>query len=131
MTVIHKPVIHIEELGEQGRLPPGGIINAGGVEGPTFTVDGKALIFSDGTATDGSGPVISILGGVQGYEHIQAVADQNWIITHNKGSRRVQITLWDSIDEVILADVIKIIDTNTVLVHLNTASTGRAILMTF
>lgn len=50
------------ETGELGRLPDNGIINSGGVSGSTFTVGGKALIFADGTLSDGSsgGPALSI-----------------------------------------------------------------------
>lgn len=40
--------------GEQGRLPDLAVINAGGVSGPTFTVGGRGLLFSDGTSSDGS-----------------------------------------------------------------------------
>jgi len=55
MSTIHKPVIHIQELGEQGVLPNGGIINAGGTEGPFFTVGGKGLLFDDGSSSGGGG----------------------------------------------------------------------------
>lgn len=134
MSSTHKPVIHIQSRGELGRLPDGGIINAGGVEGPYFTVDGRALIFADGTASDGSGPVI-VVGGtgaaVVGHEHIQSVASSLWTIVHNKGSKRVQVTIWDSDDEQLHADVVKIVDVNTVTIAFNTAITGRAILMLF
>lgn len=53
MTRIFKPTYVVEGIGEVGRLPDGAIINIGGTAGPTFTVDGRALLFSDGTATDG------------------------------------------------------------------------------
>ncbi len=134
MSVIHKPVIYIEELGEQGRLPDGGVINAGGIEGPHFTVDGKALIFADGTATDGSGPVIITGGGgadVTGYEHVQASAAVLWVVSHNKNTSKIQVTIWDSNNEMMFADVVKIIDSNTVFIHFGTAAIGRAILMMF
>ena len=134
MSVIHKPVIYIEELGESGRLPDGGVINAGGIEGPNFTVDGKALIFADGTATDGSGPVIITGGGggdVSGYEHVQGLASTLWVVTHNKNTEKIQVTIWDSNNEMMFADVVKIIDSNTVFIHFGTAAIGRAILMLF
>jgi hypothetical protein len=53
MTV-YKVLYLNEGTGEHGRLPDFGIINAGGVIGPTFTVGGKPLLFADGTTTDGS-----------------------------------------------------------------------------
>lgn len=41
--------------GEHGMLPDFGITNSGGVMGPTFTVGGRALLFADGSPSDGSG----------------------------------------------------------------------------
>lgn len=41
--------------GEHGKLPDYGITNSGGVMGPTFTVGGRALLFADGSPSDGSG----------------------------------------------------------------------------
>lgn len=135
---IYKPVVHIDELGEQARLPAGGIINAGGVEGPTFSVGGKALIFADGTATDGSGQVVPVGtpgtgggGNVTGYEWIQAVPADIWHIPHNKGSSRIQVTIWDPINEMIWSDTVKIVDPNTVVIIFNSPVSGRAILMLF
>jgi len=131
MTVVFKPAVVIEELGELGRLPDGGVINAGGVEGPNFSIGGKAVILADGTASDSSGPVISVGSTVVGYEHVQASMSQNWIIVHNKNSKRVQVTIWDDTDEMVLADYVQIVDPNTVHVHFNTSITGRAILLLF
>lgn len=53
-TPILKPVYRVDALGELAVLPDGAIINIGGVVGPNFTVDGKPLLYADGTATDGS-----------------------------------------------------------------------------
>jgi hypothetical protein len=52
-TPILKPIYFIESLGEYGLTPDGAILNIGGTAGPTFTVGGKALIFADGTTSDG------------------------------------------------------------------------------
>jgi hypothetical protein len=53
--------------GEQGRLPDLAVINAGGVSGPTFTVGGRGLLFSDGTSSDGSnGSGITFSTSLQG-----------------------------------------------------------------
>lgn len=133
---IYKPVVHIDELGEQGRLPAGGIINAGGVGGPNFTVGGKALIFADGTASDGSGPVIATgsNGGssvVIGFEWIQTIPHRVWSIPHMKNSRRIHLTIWDPTDETVLSDTVRIINTNTVEVTFSTPMSGRAILVIF
>jgi hypothetical protein len=52
--LVIRPIYLVPELGEYARLADGGIINAGGVAGPKFTVGGKPLLFADGTATDGT-----------------------------------------------------------------------------
>lgn len=54
-TRILKPVYLIDELGELGRLPDGAIVNIGGVEGPSFTVAGRGLLFDDGSSTSPGG----------------------------------------------------------------------------
>lgn len=131
MTVIHKPAIVIAELGELGRLPDRGIINAGGVAGPHFTIGGLPVIMADGSASDGSGQVIALGSDVKGYEHIQTLASTLWAVHHAKGTKRIQITIWDSSDELLFADIVKIVDIDTVTIHFNTAVNGRAILMMF
>jgi hypothetical protein len=132
-TVVHKPAVVVEDLGEFGRLPDGGIINAGGVSGH-FTVDGKAVILADGTASDGSGPVIVVAGSVAaaivGYEHVQATPSTLWVIQHNRHTRRVQMTIWDANDEMVWTDV-KIIDLNTVHATFSEPVAGRADLVLF
>lgn len=128
---IYKPVVHIDELGEQGRLPPGGIINAGGTEGPNFTVGGKPVIFADGSASDGSGQVIVVGSTVSGYEWTQTVAATVWHIPHGKNTRRLQVSIWDLSDEMVFSDIVKIVDSNTVTISFNTPVSGRAILMLF
>ena len=130
---IYKPIVHLDELGEQGRLPPGGIINAGGVEGPNFRIGGKAVILADGTASDGSGPVIAVGAGtgVTGFEWVQTALDYIWSIPHNRNTKRVQITIWNDNDEMLFSDGVKIVNPNNVVVMFNTPVSGRAILMLF
>lgn len=54
-------VVYLNPItGELAKLPDGGIINAGGVGGQTFTVGGRPLLFADGTATDGSSGSITL-----------------------------------------------------------------------
>lgn len=134
MSTVNKVVVHHHELGEQGVLPNGGIINAGGTQGPNFSVGGKPLIFADGTATDGSGQVIQVGGPgaiVRGYEHIQTVASNTWIIPHFGNTKKIHVTIWDESDEVMFTDVVKIVDLNTVVVILGTPAIGRAVLLMF
>lgn len=45
--------------GEHGLLPDLGTVNLGGTDGPTFYVNGRPLLFADGTSTDGS--MVSVL----------------------------------------------------------------------
>ena len=51
--MIFKPTYLFGSSGELARLPDGGITNIGGTNNPTFTVDGKGLLFADGTSTNG------------------------------------------------------------------------------
>jgi hypothetical protein len=51
---VYKPTYVIPELGELGRTPDGGITNIGGTINPTFSVDGRGLLFDDGTSTSGN-----------------------------------------------------------------------------
>lgn len=61
MTTLYHIMYLAADTGRMGRLPDLGIINAGGVAGPSFVVDGKPLMFADGTATDGSGtPALNV-----------------------------------------------------------------------
>lgn len=135
MANVFKTAIVIEELGEVGRLPDGGIINAGGVEGPYFTIDGKAVILADGTASDGSGPVIVVQGAsgstTVGLEHLQLTAASEWNIHHNRNTKRIQVTIWDDTDEIVYADVVKLVDSNNVRILFNTPVSGRAVLVCF
>jgi hypothetical protein len=55
-----KPIV-IEIDGVYGQLPDGGILNAGGTSFSSWTVDGRGLLFDDGTSTaPGSGTANSI-----------------------------------------------------------------------
>lgn len=135
MSDVKIPIILIPELGEQGLLADGATINAGGIAGPHFHVAGKALIFADGTATDGSGQVIvtntTTVQNVMAYEHVQSTAASIWTIPHTKNTRRLQVTVWDDTDELVYADIVRIVDYDHVEVRFNTPVSGRAILMMF
>jgi hypothetical protein len=53
--MIYKLLYLNQTTGEHGLLPDWGITNIGGTTSPTFSVNGKALLFSDGSSTDGLG----------------------------------------------------------------------------
>ena len=128
---IYKPVIVIEELGELGLAPDGGVINIGGVIGPNFTVGGKSVVLSDGTLSGDSSGTVLAPTPIYAYEHIQQEESDSWSIHHLKGSKRVQISLWDEEDEAVWSHSTKIIDNDNVLVKFNSPIKGRAILMIF
>lgn len=65
MSTLFKIVYVNPDTGELGRLPDLGLVNIGGTLGPTFTVGGKGLLFTDGTSSDGSA------GGNQLYTNLQ------------------------------------------------------------
>lgn len=128
---IFKPVIVIEELGELGQVPDGALINIGGVVGPNFTVGGKSVVLSDGTLSGNGGGQSLAPTPIYAYEHIQLEESDSWYIHHFKGSKRVQISLWDEDDEAVWSHSTKILDLDNVLVKFNSPIKGRAILMIF
>jgi len=77
-------VVHLfGDTGEFARLPDGGIINAGGVAGNSFTVGGRPLLFADGSSTDGSSNVNFTLQAAYngGSGTIDLSAGKNFIIS--------------------------------------------------
>ena len=70
----NKPLI-LEDDGTLGQLPNGALINSGGTIYPTFTVNGKGLLFDDGTSTlPGSGSAGATLQTV--YNNSEIVGGQ-------------------------------------------------------
>lgn len=132
MTIIYKPIGLIEALGEAARVPSTGILDFGGTAGPTFSVGGKGLLFDDGTSTlTGHQIIVPSVVSPFGYEFVQGVEATTWTIAHNKDTDRINITIWDEVNEVMLPDSIRQIDDNTIVVTFNTAVKGRAILILF
>lgn len=72
-----------------------------------------------------------VVGVVRGFEFVQQVPATVWSIMHGANTNRVQVQVWNSDNEVVFSDTIKIIDSNNVIVTFNTPITGRAILMLF
>jgi hypothetical protein len=56
---IVKPVI-LENDGVFGQLRDGSITNMGGTASPTFTVNGRSLLFADGTSTGGGSGALNL-----------------------------------------------------------------------
>ena len=85
---IFRPTYLIEDLGEQGRLPDGAIINIGGTVGPYFTVGGRALLFADGSSSDPSAGGITLQTSYDnGNGSIDLSAAKNFVITAINGRR--------------------------------------------
>jgi hypothetical protein len=70
-------------------------------------------------------------GDVEGFEFQQFTPVLTWVIPHNKNSRRVQITVWDETDEVLLPHRIIVTNLNTVTIEFQTPQAGRAVLMIY
>jgi hypothetical protein len=66
-TPVYHPIFLDKNTGFHKSLPNNAIINIGGTSSSTFTVGGKELLFSDGTATGGS--TSSIIGLQPAYEN--------------------------------------------------------------
>lgn len=80
---VFRPLYLIEELGENGLLPDGAIINAGGTTGPTFTVGGRPLMFADGSSTGpgGGGVTLQVAYDASSDGNIDLSAGKNFSIT--------------------------------------------------
>ena len=118
---------HIETISPAIKHPARQISVAPGVLSPANNVQ---------EALDTMAQKVAVLeqGGIataRGFEHMQSVASLQWTITHGGNTQRVQVQVWSATNELMFADVIKIVDNNTVTVSFNTAITGRAILMLF
>lgn len=95
---------------------------------PVSGTDVQEVIESINTALSN---IIATVSNVKVYEHVQLAAQDPWTITHSQDSRRIQITVWDSSDEVMIPAKIKIVDSNNVSISYGVPVTGRAILMLF
>jgi predicted nuclease with TOPRIM domain len=60
------------------------------------------------------------------YTHSQAIPQVNWIISHGKESTNFVCNVFDITGNAIIPDNIRIIDANTVVITLATASAGNA-----
>ena len=84
---IKKP-IYLEASGWQAQLPDGAVINIGGTNSSTFTVDGRGLVFEDGgnsrTGSHGSGGG-STSGTLQGIYNNSSDSHGHAVITLQTG----------------------------------------------
>jgi hypothetical protein len=68
---------------------------------------------------------------VTGFEHVQETPSTTWTVVHGQNTRKAHVTLWDTSDEMIMADTVTIADANTIVIRYNTAIAGRAVLVLF
>jgi len=74
---------------------------------------------------------ISNQTAVKGYQHSASTASLEWIITHNFGTTKVQLTLWDEADHEVLPDDVYIMDNDNVKITFSSPQAGRAIVLGF
>ena len=61
--------------------------------------------------------------------HTQSSASASWTVTHNLGQKYCNVTIVDSADDVIIPQNIRFDTVNQLTVTLNTAITGRVVVM--
>ena len=66
-----------------------------------------------------------------GYEHIQLSPLLTWIIPHNNNTKRLMCQVYDSTDELIFADSLKISNDDTVTIHFGVPQSGSAKIVFF
>lgn len=76
-------------------------------------------------------PIPGISTICSGYEHTQLVASNSWVVNHAGNTKRIQITIYDATDNVILPDEITLTDNNNITVTFTEPQDGRAILILF
>ena len=74
------------------------------------------------------GPGFSITWG---YTHIQALPDFTWVIPHNGNSENLQVQVFDSSNELVIPDIVRVVDANTVEIDFGAPMSGKAQLIIF
>lgn len=64
------------------------------------------------------------------YTHAQTTASDTWTIVHGLNSTAVQVQVFDTADRVLIPGEITVSNANSVVVDLNTAIAGRAVVLT-
>lgn len=63
------------------------------------------------------------------YVHTQSTSSTSWTVSHSLGQKFVNVTVYDSSDNVIIPQSIVATDTNTTTITFNTAITGTVVVM--
>jgi hypothetical protein len=70
-------------------------------------------------------------GTVRGYAYTQLVVDTIWTVVHHLNSVNINTTIYDTNQEVIIPEKIKIIDSNTILISFLMPISGKAMILAF
>ncbi len=68
---------------------------------------------------------------VRAVEYIQAQAADPWTIAHGQDTKRVQVTVWNDVDEMVIPARVALTNSNTATISFGVPVTGRAVLMLF
>ena len=85
---------------------------------PLFIDKDTGDIVSSGHGNSGSS------SNSDGYEYLQAIPLDTWVVTHNKNNDKLLVQVYDDNEIFILPNEIKIVDNNTVKISFNTPMTG-------
>lgn len=70
-------------------------------------------------------------GNCFGYQHVQDLPAQTWIVVHGRGTLRASLTVYDSSYQQIIPEEVHIIDANTVRVSFGSPMAGSALVLMF
>ncbi len=62
------------------------------------------------------------------YIHTQGGSSNTWNISHNLGTKYNHVTVYNSSNEIIIPDIVKVIDKNTMQITFSSAITGKAVI---
>lgn len=71
------------------------------------------------------GQLAGVMPGAGGHSHTQALAAQEWVVTHDKGNRNVVVTILDEEYQEIIADSVQVGE-NAITISFTEAQTGYA-----
>lgn len=82
---------------------------------------------------DALAPLLGGIGAGQrfGYEYTNGSPSVTWTIAHNGGTKRVHVSVYDTADDIVYPDNIKIVDNNHIEITFGIPQDGRAILILF
>jgi hypothetical protein len=73
---------------------------------------------------------VPLTNEITAYTHTQAEVSQSWAVVHNLNTTSVNIQVYDNLNRVVIPSEIETNDMNTATVSFNTASAGRAVVVT-